>query len=292
MQTLIAQFLEKMDLEKNSSMHTLRAYGRDLQQLAEFMLIEAVDPGELTLIKIRKFLTQLHTQGLSRRTIARKLSAYRSFFRYLLQTGQLEENPFLLVRTPRQQKRLPLFLEEEEVNQLLEAPAADTVMGQRDRALLEVLYSTGLRVSELCGMDIEDIDWAGGMVKARGKGKKERLAPFGRYSEAALRRYLMSSDRAPEQGLGPVFLNRAGGRLTTRSVRRILDKYILQLGLDTRISPHTLRHTFATHLLVRGADLRTVQELLGHASLATTQIYTHLSHEKLREVYERAHPRA
>ncbi len=292
MRPLITRFLDKIDLEKHASENTLRAYRRDLTQLAEFLAAEQVTPQSLTVLKIRKYLAQLHGQGLSRRTVARKLSAYRSFFRYLLQQGLVEENPFLLVRTPRQEKRLPLFLEEEEVKILLEAPPADSVMGQRDRAMLEVLYSTGLRVSELCGMDIEDVDWSAGLIRARGKGKKERLAPLGRYSETALRDYLMGSGRVAENGVGAVFLNRSGGRLTARSVRRILDKYIRQLGLDSRISPHTLRHTFATHLLVRGADLRTVQELLGHASLSTTQVYTHLSHEKLREVYQKAHPRA
>ncbi len=292
MRPLITRFLDKIDLEKHASENTLRAYRRDLTQLAEFLAAEQVTPQSLTVLKIRKYLAQLHGQGLSRRTVARKLSAYRSFFRYLLQQGLVEENPFLLVRTPRQEKRLPLFLEEEEVKILLEAPPADSVMGQRDRAMLEVLYSTGLRVSELCGMDIEDVDWSAGLIRARGKGKKERLAPLGRYSETALRDYLMGSGRVAENGVGAVFLNRSGGRLTARSVRRILDKYIRQLGLDSRISPHTLRHTFATDLLVRGADLRTVQELLGHASLSTTQVYTHLSHEKLREVYQKAHPRA
>jgi integrase/recombinase XerC len=204
-------------------------------------------------------------------------------------------NPAKPLRNPRPDRKLPHFLTTDEVGRLLEAPSPSDRMGLRDRAILETMYSAGLRVSETVGLNSEDVDWSGGVVRVRGKGKRERLAPIGSFATKALRRWLevrKLSSRAPKNGAAPVFTNKFGNRLTTRSVARMLEKQILKAGLDTRTSPHTLRHSFATHLLDRGADIRTVQELLGHKSLVTTQIYTHVSTAGLREVYEHAHPRA
>ncbi len=290
MREALARFLDARAVE-GASAHTLRAYRADLEQLAGFLEDERIALAELPPPRIRDLLARLSDAGTGRRSLARKLSAWRSFGRWLARAGELADNPFLLVRTPRQDKRLPMVLEEEDVARLLAAPDGDDVLARRDRAILEVLYSTGMRVGELVAIDLDDVDWPTEVVLARGKGRRQRLAHLGPYARDALDQYLAADGRTRGSG-GAAFRNARGGRLTTRSVGRLLEKHIRHAGLDHRTSPHTLRHSFATHLLSRGADLRDVQALLGHANLVTTQIYTHLSHEHLREVYHRAHPRA
>ena len=226
---------------------------------------------------------------------AGKLATLRSFYKYQCRTGELLQNPVAVIRTPKQERRLPKFLDPTEVERLLETPKGDDLLTVRDRAILETLYSTGVRVSELCQLDLADYDPLGEMIKVRGKGKKERLSPIGSYAVAAINRYLQCRQGDPTVATfdaKPLFLNRHGRRLSQRSVRRKLSKYLAEAGLDPGVSPHTLRHSFATHMLNRGADLRAVQELLGHRSLSTTQIYTHVTMRRMKEVYDAAHPHA
>jgi integrase/recombinase XerC len=232
--------------------------------------------------------------------MARKIATLRSFFKWADRRGLADTNPMTLIRTPRQGKRLPKSITIEQIEKLLAAPDDKEVLGMRDRAMLETLYSTGIRVSELVGLEIDDIDMAGEAVKVKGKGKKERVVPLGAHAMAAVRKYVemlradgrLLSAWADGRSVKPLFVNKHGGRLSSRSVRRKLDKYLKQVGLDPTISPHTLRHSFATHLLDNGADLRSVQELLGHQSLSTTQVYTHLTTQRMQNAYNQAHPRA
>ncbi|MGR3303483.1 MAG: tyrosine recombinase, partial [Candidatus Scalindua sp.] len=249
---------------------------------------------------LRKFLAVLRTKNYSKTTIARKLASIRSFFKFLIQEGELVSNPFEVLRTPKQDKKLPHFLSISDVDVLLKTPDCSNSMGLRDLAMLETLYSTGIRVSELVGLDEKDIDFFGGMIKVTGKGKKERIVPIGSHAIKALNEYLNSESKRKKyekkkvsqiSGNEPLFLNKYGNRLTARSVGRSLDKYLKMSGINLLTSPHTFRHSFATHLLDKGADLRSVQELLGHSSLSTTQIYTHITTERLKAVYEKAHPR-
>lgn len=309
----IAQFLEHLEHERGVSPHTLRGYGRDLFDFSEFVLGGApaggaaganggaaaaeagiLDPAAVDALAIRGFLAHLRDRNASKATIARKLAAVRSFFKYLVRRSIIAASPAEGIRTPKQDRRLPRFLDEREIGRLMEAPGELDAFPRRDKALLETLYSTGLRVSELVALDVADIDFRSGMLRARGKGRKERLVPIGSVALAALEAYLgaergrLTAGRAIEA----CFVNRDGTRLSARSVRRVLNRYIARTGLPARTSPHTLRHTFATHLLDRGADLRSVQELLGHESLATTQIYTHVTTERMRASYLKAHPRA
>lgn len=287
-------FLNHLAKERNLSPETLRAYQRDLRQLQEFFEAENLERlTELDTYQVRRYLSHLNVQSYSKSTIVRKLAAIRCYFRYLKREGRSERNPFQDVRTPKVDKNLPHFLTVREMELLLAAPKTDSLSGLRDRAILETLYSSGLRVSELVALNWEDINFEQGLVRARGKGRKERIVPIGEQSVGALRSYRQKlpndwTARVP----APVFLNRFGKRISDRSIRKILDKYIQQTGLDRRTSPHSLRHSFATHLLDGGANLRVVQELLGHKHLATTQIYTHLTHERLAEVYDKAHPRS
>ncbi|MFG0333721.1 MAG: tyrosine recombinase XerC, partial [Maioricimonas sp. JB049] len=239
------------------------------------------------------YVAYLHECQYARTTIARRLACLRSFFRYTTREGITETNPAQALRTPRVGRKLPHFLTTEQVATLLEAPPANEPMGLRDRAILETLYSAGLRVAELVGLDVGDWDRDANILRVLGKGRKERIAPVGSYAAKALDRWLDVRMPAPDgspEDRGAMFLNRFGRRLTTRSIGRMLEKYLKVTGLDTLTSPHTLRHSFATHLLDGGADLRSVQELLGHKSLTTTQIYTHVSTRRLRETYEQAHP--
>lgn len=287
-------FLNHLEKERNLSPETLRAYQRDLLQLKDFFEVEELERlATLDTYAVRRYLSHLSNRNYSKSTIVRKLAAIRCYFRYLKAEGRSELNPFQNVRTPKVDKNLPHFLTVKEMNQLLGAPRTDTLAGLRDRAILETLYSSGLRVSELVGLNWEDIDFEQGLVRARGKGRKERIVPLGTYSIEAAQNYRAGLPSDWTQRVPcPVFLNRFGQRISDRSIRKILDKYIKQTGLDGRTSPHSLRHSFATHLLDGGANLRVVQELLGHKHLATTQIYTHLTHERLAEVYRRAHPRS
>lgn len=298
MQTAIARFLRYLRVERNSAEMTIKSYREDLMSLDGYLSDVRGEPPRIesiTPLDLRGYVSALHEAGYARSSIARRLASLRSFFRFAQREGLVEQNPAKPLRNPRRERKLPHFLSSDEIARLLGAPDGRTVMGLRDRAILETMYSAGLRVSELVGMNDGDIDWSQGLVRIRGKGRRERLAPLGSYAVKALRRWLARRPLADDQPRGPaapVFVNKFGRRLTTRSVARMLEKYLAETGLDQRTSPHTLRHSFATHLLDAGADIRSVQELLGHKSLVTTQIYTHLSTANLREAYERAHPRA
>ncbi len=245
--------------------------------------------------QIRSFLNFLHEREYSKATAARKLATLRSFYKFCLRRSYVAANPVATIRTPKQEKRLPKFLEVEQVQKLLSTPEDSTLLGARDRAMLETLYSTGVRVSELVALNIGDVDTAGECLRIRGKGRKERVSPIGPTALAAIRKYLdmrASDPRSSTFDPSPLFVNKHGQRLSTRSVRRKLDKYLLMCGLDPSISPHTLRHTFATHMLNNGADLRSVQELLGHQSISTTQVYTHVTTAQLKKSYDESHPRS
>jgi len=302
---LIERFLEYLRVERNASAHTLRSYSADLEQFRNFLLSSElhVDKknGDVAVEKIdhlaiRAYLSHLY-RGHKKSSLARKLAAQRSFFKYLVEEGRLAQSPAEIVSTPKQEKPLPNFLPVDEVFSLMETPDPSTIWGARDRAILETLYSCGIRVSELVGLTDGDIDFTLGILKVFGKGRKERIVPIGEKALAALREYLPQRDRiiagsTSSGSKAPIFINHRGGRLTSRSVARILQKHILKCGLVRKVSPHALRHSFATHLLDAGADLRAIQEMLGHVSLSTTQRYTHVSVDKLMEVYDRAHPRA
>jgi len=295
MDELIDHFLHRMAVEKGASEHTLRAYATDLRMFAEFLAGRGRALTDADVRDVRGFLASLQIAGLARSTVARRTAAVRSFFKFLVRDGIQKTNPTSALRTPRRERKLPSFLTISEVTQLLEAPDVAGWTGLRDRAILETLYGAGLRVSELVGLDHEDVDLSSGLLRVRGKGKKERIVPAGRCAVAAIRDYLAAAEAHAPRGRDPyaVFVNaRGGGRLTARSVRRVMRKYLLQTGLNPDLSPHALRHSFATHMLSNGADLRAVQELLGHKNLSTTQVYTHLSHEHLKKTYEAAHPRA
>jgi len=291
----IELYLSEIQHARNYSEHTLRAYRTNLTEFAEFLNGLGVPLVEAEGMAVRSFLASLRERELSRPTIARKLSAIRSLYKFLATRGTCPVNPLVGLRTPRLRRKLPRFLDEKEVRRLVESPDTSTLAGLRDRAILETLYSTGMRVGELVGMNVGDADFLSEAIRTRGKGKKERLVPVGRIALAAVEEYLERrrlAEKTRLQPSTPLFINKLRTRLTARSVNRILKKYILTVGLKGRITPHTLRHTFATHLLNRGADLRSVQELLGHEHLSTTQIYTHVTTERMRKVYDRAHPRA
>jgi integrase/recombinase XerC len=286
-----------LTVERNASPLTVKSYREDLTTLAEYLQPDngrAVSPAEITPLELRGYVTAMHEAGYAKSSVSRRLASLRSFFRFALREGLATHNPAKPLRNPRPDRKLPHFLTTDDIHRLLEAPPTDSPHGIRDRAILETTYSAGLRVSEVAGLNDEDIDWDAGLVRIRGKGKRERLAPVGSFATRALRHWTKIRPIRNPRPAGPVptFTNRFGNRLSTRGIARMLDKHIRHAGLDTRTSPHTLRHSFATHLLDRGADIRSVQELLGHKSLVTTQIYTHVSTAGLREVYERAHPRA
>lgn len=296
MRVLAGRFLRFLEVEQNSSLLTVKSYREDLAGLLDWMdhhFGGEPDPARVTPQDLRAYTVALHEAGYARTTISRKLASLRSLFRFASREGLVESNPAKPLRNPRRERKLPHFLSTDEIALLLVAPPPEG-MGLRDRAILETLYSAGLRVSEVVGINDGDLDLAGGLVRVRGKGRRERLSPLGSHAVRALRRWLavrqLKSGRPDRKS--PVFVNKAGTRLTTRSVARMLEKHLLAAGLSLRTSPHTLRHSFATHLLDRGADIRSVQELLGHKSLMTTQIYTHLSTATLKLVYEKAHPRA
>lgn len=290
----VADFLNHLRLARGASEHTLLAYARDIEDFLNYCSAKGVGLGEVDGWLIRAYLAGLGSRGLKRTTIGRKLAALRSFYRFLCRRGELEVNPFKGVFAPRPERHLPLFLYYQEVEALLRLPKSSTAAGQRDRALLEVLYASGARVGEVVGLNLSDLHLEEGYAIVRGKGGKERLVPLGRAAVAALKAYLANARPRLAHGRQSeaVFLNQKGGRLSQRGVRYILARYVRLAGLDERISPHTFRHSFATHLLEGGADLRVVQELLGHARLSTTQVYTHVSGARLREVYNRTHPRA
>jgi integrase/recombinase XerC len=297
MRSAIARYLRYLDVERNASELTIKSYREDLTALVEYLEASfgrVPRPGELTPGDLRSYVSAMHEAGYAKTSVARRLASLRGFFRFAQREGLVESNPAKPLRNPRRDRKLPHFLSTREIGRLLDAPEKAS-LGLRDRAMLETMYSAGLRVSELVGVNEGDLDWEQGLVRVRGKGRRERLAPLGSFAIQALRRWLSHrhlSPREPAGAAAPVFVNRFGRRLTTRSVGRMLEKYLKQTSLDLRTTPHTLRHSFATHLLDRGADIRSVQELLGHKSLVTTQIYTHVSTAGLRAAYEKAHPRA
>jgi integrase/recombinase XerC len=294
MRKKIEAFLSHLQLERNASPHTVSGYGRDLGQLADFLEERGVGWTSLDNIILRGFLALLHEKRQKKTTIGRKLASMRSFFEFCVKKKWIGENPSRVLATPRPERKMPSFLSEDEITDLLDIEESGKPLDLRDRAALELLYATGIRVSEMVGIRLEDISLEERLVRIRGKGKKERLVPFGRKAGKSLEEYigvrpLLLGGNIQENSL---FLNYRGERLTPRSVERIVQKYIKRTAVNRRISPHSLRHSFASHLLGRGADLRVIQELLGHESLATTQKYTHLDLRQLLEVYKKSHPRS
>jgi len=289
MQRHIDKFINYLKIEKNSSDHTIINYTIDLKAFSLFL--GSADINSVDHLVLRRFLAELRGKNYSKRTIARKLASLRSFFKFLYREGHLKSNPITAVSSPKLDKKLPKFLDTGKVTKLILSPDVKTESGLRDRAILETLYSCGIRVSELVGLDMDDIDFISGVIKVLGKGRKERMVPIGDMALGSIRKYADGRDESVK-GRRAVFLNSRGGRLTDRSVRRVVDKYIHACSIEEKISPHSLRHSFATHLLDKGADLRSVQELLGHMNLSTTQIYTHVTMERLKNAYDKAHPRA
>ncbi|MEQ1574878.1 MAG: tyrosine recombinase XerC [Vicinamibacterales bacterium] len=320
MKAQLRGFLEFLRLNRNASAHTVDAYKSDLSQFVAYAAVSlskpvaALEPSDIDLTVVRGFLSDLYGQGQSRASAARKLSALRSFARFLRREGWIESDPVALAVSPRREQKVPAHLSIDEMSRLLESPDVSTPLGRRDRAILELLYASGLRLGELVGLDVEDINLSVRMVRVMGKGGKERLVPFNQSAAAAVRAWLKdrgalikpqipdSQSRIPRlrfqgprtraQGSDSLFVNFRGGRLTGRSVQRLLGRYVASCSTRFGISPHALRHSFATHLLQCGADLRAIQELLGHVQLSTTQRYTHVNSAQLLEVYRKAHPRA
>ena len=295
----LALFLQFLEGEKNASPHTILNYRRDLEEFLGFLKQKSVTLPQVDRLVLRSYLSFLRERNLSRSSINRQISTLKTFFRFLTREGLISQNPTTILSLLKAEKRLPVFMSEEEVTNLIESLHSRDALGLRDRAILEVLYSGGARVSELAGINLEDLDLLGGVIKVMGKGKKKRLILIGKKASEALEAYLSKraelfrrkrSDIAQEKEA--LFLDRWGGRLRPRSIERLINKYVTKASLKIKISPHVFRHTFATHLLNAGADLKSVQELLGHASLATTQIYTHVTTTRLRDVYMRSHPRA
>jgi integrase/recombinase XerC len=289
--------LQYLTVERNASALTVKSYREDLIALVEYFSDDngrTPGPGDIGTPELRGYLSALHDADYAKTTIARRLASLRSFFRFGQREGWSKTNPAKPLRNPRKPRSLPHFLSSDDISRLLAAPG-NSEQGLRDKAILETLYSAGLRVSELAGLNDSDLQLSEGTLRVRGKGRRERVSPVGSYAAGAINAWLAVRRVSPREKQGPeapVFVNRFGRRLTTRSVARMLEKHLRSSGLDGRTTPHTLRHSFATHLLDRGADIRSVQELLGHKSLVTTQIYTHVSTAGLRAAYERAHPRA
>ncbi len=297
MRNEIGDFLDYLTYERNVSINTVSAYRTDLESFVSFLCNDYFTLGRDQLdfrkvdnLTIRAYLAHLARRRLSRSSTARHLSALRSFFRHLMREGGADSNPARAVATPKREKHLPSVMQPSEVVLLLEQPDCSTPLGIRDRAFLELMYASGLRISELVGIDLDDIELRARLVKVRGKGSKERIVPFGSKAQEAVRAYLPVRRVSTDENA--LFLNYRGERITARSVRRLFDRYVRAAALRAGLSPHTLRHSFATHLLNAGADLRGIQELLGHASLSTTQKYTHLNDWELLKVYKKAHPRA
>ena len=302
---LLDQFMFYLKLEKNASQHTLHSYQRDILQFMEFVSSQggnAVLLSDITPLVIRSYLASLKSQQYAKATIMRRIAALRSFFRFLCRESILAENPCSAVRTPKLDKKLPVFLDTNEINELITLPD-DRPLGVRDQAVLELLYATGVRVSELVGITLPDIDFESRMLIVSGKGAKQRIVLMGQKAAGILKNYLQTArpvlcatpgeyGRQTEKTHNFLFVNNRGGPLTDRSVRRVVEKYVEAMALKKNVSPHTIRHTFATHLLDNGADLRSVQELLGHVNLSTTQLYTHVTTERLKASYKKSHPRA
>jgi integrase/recombinase XerC len=298
MEDAVRDFGVHIDVERNLSYHTKRNYLSDLRQFKEFLLKNGVDkPADVDQTVIRAFLASLYRERIKKTTVSRKVASLRAFFKFLLREGKIRYNPAQMVQSPKADKYLPSFLNIDEVFSLLGVEFESNLSGLRDKAIIEFLYSAGVRVGELTGLNVADVNFSNSLVKVRGKGRKERIVPVGGPALSVLGEYISSRPGGGKNKDGsyagsPLFLNRSGSRLTSRSVRRIIDKYITLSGIGRKISPHVLRHTFATHLMDAGADLRVIQELLGHESLSTTQKYTSVSVTRLMEVYDRSHPRA
>ncbi|MFB0527208.1 MAG: site-specific tyrosine recombinase/integron integrase, partial [bacterium] len=304
MEIYLDRFITHLRVERNFSPHTLVGYEGDLKSFINFLKRDKIDSlNKVDRLQVRKFLALLAGKDFKKSTIARKLSSVRSFFSYLTREKIIVQNPTIHIPTPKRMKTVPSFLDLHEVKLLLELPNRRTLLGLRDRAILEILYGSGLRVSELVNLNISDVDLLGGMIKVKGKGSKERLVPIGETGLASIERYLrmrqlpgkaaffrIKSFQNLSYNKEPIFLNFQGSRLNAQSINRLVHKYIRLASIKKRVSPHTLRHTFATHLLDAGCDLRAVQEMLGHASLSTTQIYTHVTTERLKRIYKKYHP--
>ena len=297
-QDLYDEYIIFLKTQKNLSDQTALSYRSDLNHFQSYLEDkQIVTPEGVNINTIRDYLALLYKSGYARSTISRRLSCLRSFFRYLSQTGKIKNNPLLLIRTPKKGRPLPQFLYQAEVEKLLEQPKSKGPLGLRDQAMLELFYSSGLRIGELVQSNMIDVDLSGRVVRVKGKGRKERVVPLGSYACHALLEYLQEARPAltekrnpsPEE---PFFVNARGKRLTTRGVYGIITKYLKEVAPFRNLTPHSLRHTFATHLLEGGADLRSVQELLGHSRMSSTQIYTHITGERIRSVYQKAHPRA
>ncbi len=321
---IVQDFLNYLKFERHFSEQTAKCYGADLEQFCSFVSEtgspksnvdsqswDGPEQGAATAVQtqkslqqilleidtdtLREFLANLSTKNYSKSTTARKIATLRSFYKFLVKRGHTEKNPVTSIRTPKQEKKLPKFLTYEDIKRLLDAPASNHWLGVRDRAIMEALYSTGLRVSELVNLNMDDVDFLSEVLHVRGKGKKERIAPIGSAALRSIQSYLEYRNKRAMNNSNfdtrILFVNKHGKKLSTRSVRRKMDKYLEMAGLDKTISPHTLRHSFATHMLNNGADLRSVQELLGHQSLSTTQVYTHVTTSRLKEQYDNAHPR-
>ena len=303
LQALVRRYLAHLEAERNLSPHTLRGYENDLDRFVAFLArdflarpAESLAPADVDRLAVRSFVAALARDGLARSSQGRALSAVRGLLRYAVREGEIDANPARAVRTPKAPKTLPRHLRPGETETLLEAPDTSEPLGRRDRAILELLYATGLRVGELVSLDWPEVDLSAHVLRVLGKGGKERMVPFGRAAAEALRAWLADWEEVRGEAAGeaeePIFLNHRGGRLTERSVRRRLDRHVESAAIAAGVHPHTLRHTFATHLLEAGADLRSIQELLGHSSLSTTQRYTHLDIDRLLHVYRESHPKA
>ena len=292
----ISMFVRYLRVEKNASPHTVKQYVADIREFAAFLEQHQITAfAAVSYLHGRSYLAYLAKKGLSRRSIARKLSSLRSFSRFLIREGQLEQNPFQLLSTPKQEKKLPSFLYPQEVQAFFDLPDTSEPLGIRDRLIFELLYASGMRVSELVTLTVNGVNPSMGVALVYGKGAKERYVPIGSYACDILRKYLNYGRQkllGGREDHGILMVNYRGEPLSDRSVRRVVDKYVETYALHLRVSPHTFRHTFATHMLDGGADLRTVQELLGHVNISTTQVYTHVTKERLRHVYNNAHPRA
>ena len=296
MAQLFNEYLDYLSGEKNASEHTITAYRRDLEDYFAYLEKSGVGEAEADHLIIRRYMAKLQADGISKNSMARKMSSLRSYYRFLIREGVMEDNPLTLVSSPKETKKLPKFVHYEDIRELMKLPDR-TPAGLRDRAMMELLYGGGLRVSEMCGLRLDQLMFSIRSVKVMGKGKKERLVPLGRYALEALKDYLekgrpllVKPENEEEQG---VFLNQRNGHaITDRAVRDILDKYVVQMSDTLKISPHMLRHSYATHMLENGADIRIIQELLGHERLSTTQIYTHITKSHMMEIYNDAHPRS
>jgi integrase/recombinase XerC len=290
-------FIEYLQIEKNYSQYTIVCYQRDVEQFFEFMNEQGIHHlHEVTYNDVRLYLTKLYEQKQSSRSISRKISSLRSFYKFLLREKKVKENPFALAALPKKEQKIPNFLYEQELESLFYVNDVNTAIGQRNQAILELLYATGVRVSECCHIQLSDIDFSVSTILIHGKGNKQRYVPFGRFAKEALERYIHHGRREllqkAKNAHAYLFVNARGNPLTPRGVRYILDEIVKKAALTQNISPHVLRHTFATHLLNEGADMRTVQELLGHAHLSSTQVYTHVTKDRLRHIYLHTHPRA